>query len=368
MCGGTCVDTSTSATNCGGCGVVCMACTSGYCLAYMDTGAMYTAQPDAATPNQLVASITYLSPLLYWAGYATSSLNPQDNVIVGNSPSATTKPDPYEEQVYLPVHGAPIALANDGQSVFVGATGFLASFTPPSPLTVSVDSGHAVLDSGIVYLDAGTVQKANLVATDATNVYWTDSVSSAIFQMRKGGGPVLILAPDQFAPTGLAVDATHVYWIASRTLWSIAIGSDAGVPKTLASATSPTTDPSLATPMLVHAGVLYWGDPGAGTISSLLIGGGTPELVAADQPNVNALATDGTSLYWTTSTTTGASVVMQAIGKKAPTTIASFPEAGSLLNAGLALKTEGGTSTVFTVAELPGNPPSSILFKIAPPP
>jgi hypothetical protein len=369
MCGGGCVDTNTSVTNCGACGVSCMACTAGYCLAYMDTGNTYPAQPDAATPNQLMASITYLSPLIYWAGYATSTVNPQDNVVVGNSPSATTMPDSYEEQVFLTLKAGPIALANNGQSVFVGANGFVGSFTPPTTITVSPDSGHAELDAGMVYLDAGPVQTANLVAADSTNVYWTDSTANAVMQMTKGGGSVITLEPEQFSPTGLGIDATHVYWIASRTLWSTSIGgNDSGVPQTLASATSASTDPSLPTPILAHDGDLYWGDPGAGTIFSMLSGGGTPEPVATDQPNVGALATDGTSLYWTTSTTTGASVVQQTLGGTTPVTIASLGEPGAVLNAGLALKVEGGSTTVFTVVQLPRTPPLSVLLKITPPP
>jgi len=370
MCGGTtCVDTLTSATNCGACGVACKACTSGYCLAYMDTGSMYGPGPDGgATPSQGIAALSYLSPLIYWAGFATSPDHPQDNVLIGNSPSSTTLPDSYEEEVFLPVAAVPLGLANDGQTVFIGGTGFLAKFTPPSPLVVSPDSGHAELSSGIVVLDAGTVMTANLVATDAVNVYWTDSTANAVTQLAKAGGAPLTLAPDQFSPTGLTVDAKNVYWIASHTIWSLPIGTADGDPTTVASATSATTDGTLATPIVQQGGFLYWGDPGGGAVLSVPSGGGTAGTFASEQPNITELASDGTSLYWTTSTTGGASVVMQPLAGTTPITIATFPEGGAKVNGGLALQTIGGKTVVFVAVQLPEAPSISVLVKLTPPP
>jgi hypothetical protein len=136
----------------------------------------------------------------------------------------------------------------------------------------------------------------------------------------------------------------------------------AASPTTLAAVTASGTGP---TPLAVSAGEVYFPDTTGSRIVSIFAGGGTPIPFATDQPNVTALATDGTSLYWTTNEPTGCNVVKQALAGGTALTIASFAEAGVVLPGGLALGPgPGGKPTVFVSANISG---SGVLLLVTPP-
>ena len=346
-CGGACVDITSDPTNCGGCGVTCRQCTNGYCLNYLDQG----------DPGQYMPALAFLPPLVYWAGAADGG----DDLVTGDVLDASV---PKPERVLEMFSTAPLALAADRQSVFVGGAGYLAAFTPPSPLSAS-DGGLVVLNTGLTYFDAGVVRTANSVAVDDTNVYWSDSTTNAVLEMPKSGGQVVTLVPDQFSVTGVATDSSFVYWLADGSLYRIS-ATGVTTPTTLAAATTTGTGP---TPLVVHGGQVYFPDTVGSRILSIFATGGTPIPFATDQPNVTALATDGTSLYWTTNEPTGCALVKQPLAGGVPVTIASFGEADVVLPGGLALSAppDGGAmgTTVFVSANISG---AGVLLAISPPP
>jgi len=100
------------------------------------------------------------------------------------------------------------------------------------------------------------------VAVDASHIYWADSGSGTISKTLLTGGLITPLArPGQFAlPAGVAVDSGHVYWANSG------VGSINEVP--LAGGTVTTLFNGQAQPwgVAVDSGHIYWTDSGDGTI------------------------------------------------------------------------------------------------------
>ena len=104
------------------------------------------------------------------------------------------------------------------------------------------------------------VTKADVVALDASNVYWSDSLGGVVMQRAPGGGDAITIASGQ-TPWGVAVDGLNVYWVNRGTLAN------------------------------------SYGD---GAVMKAPVGGGLATTIAASVVNASGyLALEGTHVYWT---------------------------------------------------------------------
>lgn len=146
------------------------------------------------------------------------------------------------------------------------------------------------------------------IAVDDSNVYVT--TSDSIVAIPKCGGAPVTLASRQPGPTGLAVDATGVYWTNAGA--ASGAGTTGTVMKLPRGASEPLTLASgQSSPGTVVLGVsdVYWVEgeegscssaTGVGAIAYVLKAGGSPTTLASSLTNAEGLATNGRSLYWTT--------------------------------------------------------------------
>src|SRR5262249_54130305 len=109
-----------------------------------------------------------------------------------------------EAAIIISGEGDAYALAVDDARVY-----WSTSTTSSSTLNGTIKMAPAL--GGPASLVADQLGYPSGLAVDATNIYWTDAYGT-VKAKPIAGGPITTIASNQDSPYGIAVDATSVYW------------------------------------------------------------------------------------------------------------------------------------------------------------
>jgi hypothetical protein len=152
---------------------------------------------------------------------------------------------------------------------------------------------------------AGLCQASNIaqgtsivdIAVDQTNVYWTQrKTSPGVLSKPSAGGSASPIAGAK-DPSGIVVDANHLYWVdyADGSIWSYPLMGGSPVP--LLGPVDGGASPG-PTALARDAHNLYWVDSSAGTVNQMPLGGGPVIVLATGRSVPVAIAVKGNSVYW----------------------------------------------------------------------
>ena len=173
----------------------------------------------------------------------------------------------------------------------------------------AVEGGAGINDGTIMRADLGGGNITTLVSglnapygvtIDSGHIYWTDlgtfnplsgatNSDGKIMEANLDGTGVTTLASSQASPTGIAVNASHIYWAdacSGTTLGGTIMESnlDGTAVTTLVSGLDCPTG------VAVDSSHLYWSDGADGTITAAGLDGSSPNVVISGQFNVDAVA------------------------------------------------------------------------------
>jgi hypothetical protein len=185
--------------------------------------------------------------------------------------------------------GAPVTIAASGatQAIAVDAQSVYWSDNRGPIDRVPLDGG------AITYLGSGLCYPER-VAIDAHSVYWIDcGISKAPLG---GGGPTVMLAGTGNAGGLIAVDATGVYFTGlTSTAGVTSVPPSGGAVRSLAQAKTPSG-------LALDASNVYWCDKTLGTVDYVPKVGGVAVTLATGQPNPRGIALDTSYVYFGTDT------------------------------------------------------------------
>jgi hypothetical protein len=185
----------------------------------------------------------------------------------------------------------PHAIASDGRWVFVvdvdaGSTGLLRASTV---VRVPVAGGDPVV--------LGRYQgEVTNVALGGDSAYWADRLEGTIVSVPKSGGEPRALASDRGLPGQVVVAGDTVAWVEKRSesLW--AMPRTGGTPRQLAQ------DFAGFARVVVRGGAIVWvGESPVDAEFHLLsvpVAGGEVSAAGPAAGSIDALASDGTKLFW----------------------------------------------------------------------
>ena len=310
--------TPTPMADAGACGRDCLggACLAGACQPFSVL--------EAASLADLALGRLEADPAVFWTstegsvGYVTLPRASHGTLATGQASARGVAVD--GRALYWVTNEAsgkvleyPFGLPGANRSPVVLASG------QPSPLAVAVDATHLYwtntgpsagqgsvmrvpLDGGVPEaLAAG--QSPSSLALNSTDLFWANSVGArGIMRLGLSGGAPATLATSPGTPTGLALDATHVYWLSGAEVLKVPLGGGA--------ATVLATGPAPGWAIAVDELNVYWTSADfasmKGTVQRVPLAGGAITTLAVDQDlPTGALVVDSNSRTWTNSTRSG---------------------------------------------------------------
>ena len=321
-CNGKCVDTSSDAQNCGGCGVVCnTTCTAGICsLIGSNCG-------DAGIqPANDQACLTIDATNVYW-GTGYNQTGSVWKVPVGGGCPA----------LMVGSQDGPHGMASDGTNLYfanLGGNQVLGSVmkipingnvaTPiatlqPTPLDVAVDANNVYWtnngDGSVWKSDKNTPNPIKLAGpngaghaqhlrVDATNVYFTDRTGGLVYRVPIVGGSAVAITTQTNNTAYIAIDKTNAYFGANPSkagILSVPLAASAGTTPTPLVSNLPfingieTDGTSLWYAMMSNVNPYV---ASTGEIHRATVGGKNDVVLASKQNGPNCIAVDSTSVYW----------------------------------------------------------------------
>jgi len=155
-----------------------------------------------------------------------------------------------------------------------------------------VDGGGSA-SQGVIAEDQG---QTLAIASDGIHVYWASKMTGKIMKAGVNGGTLVELAGNQKWPsTGLAVDATHVYWNTVSTDGTLMkVSSSGGQPESLIGS-GVNGIRSIA----VDANALYYTNNTGGAIGRYDLAANAPSVLVSGLTGPMMIAIDADNVYWT---------------------------------------------------------------------
>jgi hypothetical protein len=191
-------------------------------------------------------------------------------------------------------------LGNDGNDQLTAAASG-GGTTGTGPVTSTSGSSSSGMAAPVVFYRSGNNGTEYWgITLFAGYVYWTDKGSGDVLRMlADADGGMEMLAKDDSSPQGLAVTTTDVYWTTPTHVRAASVIAPF-FPRDFASGddTQYVVAPS-------NTGDIYWTNRGPATPSmemAPITDGDAGTMFAQGGPGANDIATDGSTVFWTTST------------------------------------------------------------------